>query len=450
MTLSELYAKRTEVAGEIDALLKADSLTAEERTKCDELETEFDELSAKILAAEQEQKADAERRERAKARGAFLDKSRGRRTTLETGSRTEARVVKESFEDDPCRGFKSPREFCMAVMDHGRYSQHPNFRMDKRLEGLQATAGSDEAGDYSDPSGNFLVPEGFAPDLLKIKPEDDPMGPYVQRLPMSNPIVKIPARTDKNHTTSVSGGLIVTRRPETVAGTSALTKFEQVTMEAFSLFGLSYATEELLTDSPISFAALLAAGFSEQFAYQLIQERLRGTGVGEFLGVLNSPCLVTVAKEANQPAAAIVYENILHMRAQCWGYSNAIWIANHDSVPALMLMNQAVGTGGLPVWQPSAREDHPDMLLGRPLFFSEYTSTTGTVGDIILGNWSQYLEGTYQKLDSAESIHVRFVNHERAFKFWLRNAGQPWWRVPLTPNQSSQQLSPFVVCATRS
>jgi len=132
-----------------------------------------------------------------------------------------------------------------------------------------------------------------------------------------------------------------------------------------------------------------------------------------------------------------------------YGYGNAIWIANHDTLPQLMLLNQSVGTGGAPLWQPSAREDHPDTLLGRPLFFSEHMQTLGTAGDILCGDWSQYLEGTLQGLQSAESIHVRFAEHERAFKFWLRNAGACWWRAALTPNVGST-LSPFVRVATRS
>jgi HK97 family phage major capsid protein len=226
--------------------------------------------------------------------------------------------------------------------------------------------------------------------------------------------------------------------------------FERVVLEAHELFGLSYATEEMLTDSPQSFVAILTAGFNDQFTAQLIKERLTGTGVGEFLGVLNSGCLVSITKEVGQGAATLLFENIINMRARCWGYGKAVWLANHDTMPQLMLMNQGIGAGGVPVWQPSAREDHPDMLLGRPLIFTEFCKTLGTVGDIVLGNWSEFLEGTYQPLQSAESIHVRFVNHERAFKFWLRNAGQPWWRTALTPANSTATLSPFVVTATRA
>ena len=89
------------------------------------------------------------------------------------------------------------------------------------------------------------------------------------------------------------------------------------------------------------------------------------------------------------------------------------------------------------------------MLLGRPLFFSEFCETVGTLGDLICGNWSQYLEGTLSSQQRAESVHVRFVNHERTFKFWMENDGKCWWRAALTPNQSTTTLSPFVILEAR-
>jgi HK97 family phage major capsid protein len=255
---------------------------------------------------------------------------------------------------------------------------------------------------------------------------------------------------DKNHTTSVSGGLTVTRRPETVDATSSRMELEQVTMRAASLFGLSYATEEILTDSPISFIALISNGFSQEFASKLIDERINGSGSGEFEGVMNSPALISVSKETGQAADTINYENVKKMRARVWGYRNAIWLANHDCLPELMSLVQVVGTGGAPVYQPSAKEDRPDLLLGRPIFYTEYTKTIGDAGDILCVNPTQYLEGTYQPLQSAESMHVRFVQHERAFKFWLRNDGRGWWRSALTPKNSTSTLSPFVRLAARA
>lgn len=452
----KLLAKIDDAKNSIDALFaKADAenraLTEDEMNLVTTHEASADAAQKDLdrLAAQDDVRA--RQAERAKVVSA---KPVPRKTATEQpGTEPEIGRIKDMISEDPNKGFKTPREFLNTVIAAGvAYANQNVSEIDGRLKFL--AAGSDEARGNSDPYGGFLVPVGFTPELLKVQPEADPMGSLTTKVPMQLPVIKIPARTDKDHTSSVSGGLTVTRKPETVSGTSSQLTMEQVVLTAHNLFGLSYVTEELLTDSPLSFAAILETGFNDQFVYKLINERLFGTGNGEFLGVMNSPALVSIAKETGQAAATILYENILKMRARSWGYQNAIWIANHDCVPQLALMNQAVGSSGYPVFQPGTRLgqnnlDIPDQLLGRPIIFSEYTKTVGTTGDIVLVNWSQYLEGTYQPMQSMESVHVRFVNHERTFKFWLRNAGQPWWKSALTVNQGSNSLSPYVALASR-
>jgi hypothetical protein len=102
------------------------------------------------------------------------------------------------------------------------------------------------------------------------------------------------------------------------------------------------------------------------------------------------------------------------------------------------------------MWQMNALSDHADVLFGRPAYATQYCNVLGSVGDIMLVNWSQYLEGLYQPLRSDESIHVRFFNLERAFRFYERNCGAPWWRSALTPAKSTNTLSPIVTLAARA
>lgn len=351
--------------------------------------------------------------------------------------------VKEGWESDPKRGFKHNREFLLSTMEAFKEQRIT----DVRLNGCKSLAvGSDEQSIFADPYGGFLMPEGFSPNLLTVASESDPTAGRVLDIPMTSPSLSIPARVDKNHTSSVSGGLTVTRREESGAATSSRMEMEKVKLEANGLFGLAYATEELLSRSPISFAALLEAGFREEFRSEILNEKLNGTGVGEYEGINNSPAVVTVAKEGGQSADTIVAANIYKMRSRTWGYGNAIWLANHDTIPQLAALND--GTNN--IFLVSATEDLPDMLLGRPIFFTEYTETLGDKGDILCGNWSQYLEGTLESVQSAESVHVRFVNHERTFKFWTYNDGRCWWRSALTPKKSSNTLSPFVNLAARA
>lgn len=459
---AELKAKIKALDAKIDAFLAIQSPTAEQAADAKKWEDEAAQLT------KDREKLDA----RIEKKQAELDDDK-RQVELETqatrtrqdelrqrrgGRRTEADVPNAGSVADVAnlnavplpaanRGFKDHREFLTCVMQAGR-----GYAMDNRLVPL-ATAGSDEARGNSDPAGGFLLPQGFHPELMSIKPEDDPVGGLTTKIPMEAPMVKIPARVDTTHTTSVSGGLTVTRRPETVAGTPSQMSLYQISLEAHSLFGLSYASEEILARSPISFIAILSQGFSQQFAGHLLNERLNGTGVGEFLGICNAAnaALITVTKESGQAAATIVKENIDKMRSRCWGYSRAIWLANHDCLPQLSSLAQIVGIGGAPVQYLSVdTTNNTGTLAGRPIYFSEFTQTIGTAGDLVLANWSEYLEGTYQPMASAESIHVRFVNHERTFKFWMENCGQPWWKAPLTPKYSTTTLSPFVVMGARA
>lgn len=391
--------------------------------------------------------------------------------------------VKTRAEDDPRRGFHSHNEFIGCVLAAAGLRNREDVA-DERLRmlavgnggdkssseiafmlprawtprGLQATVGSDEQGGYDYGRGGAAVPVTFLPGMLQLGFEGDPTVGRTRGVPMETPIVSLLARVDKDHSSSVSGGFTVTRRPETVDITASRTEMERVKLEASGLFGLAYATEELLTDSPMSFIAIIDAGFRDQFAHHLLNEKLRGMGGDQYLGILTA-----LAGSSLGPTIAITRDtssdvkanDVVAMRARCWGYGNAIWIANHDCYPSVSKLAHVitdggatpVGAGAITLYQTSLREDRPDMLLGRPIFYSEYASTLGSAGDLVLGNWSEFLEGLYQPLQSAESVHVRFVQHERTFKFWVRNAGAPWWRSALTPFQSTSTLSPFVVIA---
>ena len=380
----------------------------------------------------------------------------------EVGTGTVADAVpsitggKERALDDPCRGFPEAKSggmgvFLHAVIQAGRQSRPDPYILGKqetRLLPLKAAAGSDEQHGDSQIYGGFTVPVGFSGRLLMLEMEDDPTRGFTP-VPMAVPSVQIPARVDKNHTSSVSGGLTVSWRPQTVAISSSRMVMEQIMLTANTLAGVAYVAEELLNDSAVSFAAILEAGFRDALIDAIIRARLSGTGAGEPLGILNSPALVSVAT-SGQTTGTLTSGNILGMRQRAWRYSRAVWIANHDLYTVLAGVHVAGTNSDSFLFQPARGIDVPDTLLGRPIIFSEYAQSLNTVGDIILATWSEYLVGNLQGIQTAESMHVRFENNERAFRFTLRQAGEPWWRTALTPVNSAETLSPFVALTTRT
>jgi ATP-dependent Clp protease, protease subunit len=394
------------------------------------------------------------------------------RAAADRGPKTPRVGVRNRAENDPRYGFESQTDFLLAVIKNSGARSREEVR-EERLRPLavldegedsrdglsftlprgfaprsiRAAQGSDEQGTYADQYGGFLQQTEVKPGLLMIEPEADPTEGLVTNVPMGAPIVKFNARVDKNHASSVSGGLTFTRTPETVDGTSSRMKFQQVSLEAAPFVGIAHESEQLIQDSPISLAALLSAGFKSQRAAQLLKEKLFGVGGGQYMGVANASCTISVAKETNQVAATINSENVIKMAARLWG--PGVWLANQSCKPQLYKLSLTIGTAGVPLYQPSPTAGFPDYLLGWPVFYTEHCKAVGTVGDIILGNWSQYLEGIYSPMRSDESIHVRFIALERTLRFYERNCAAPWWATALTP-ENGDTLSPFVTLATRA
>lgn len=448
-TIAELKKQRAELKDKAQCILTAAEATGEDLTE--NQQAKLEELLAKAEEVDGQIKAEEQRRERvsqlgARVRGIGANEPDSGQSSGARSQENEAIITRQHdrTQDDPNRGFRSSRDYFSAVMNAGS----PHGSIDERLRPLSAV-GSDEHRGNSNPDGGFLLPEAFSPNLLALTPDDDPTAGLVTTVPMSAPTVKIPARVDKDHSTSVSGGFRFYRRNEAETVTSSKAKLERVTLTVNDLMGISFATNELMMDSPISVAAIIEAGFQQEYGSQMLYEKLYGTGVGELEGVLNSPALVSVAKEGSQSADTILGLNVVKARARCWGYGNAIWLANPDCLPQLMSAHIAGTNGDYFLYAAGNGIDKPDTLLGRPIYFNEHLPTVGDLGDLLLGNWSQYLHGEYQRMEAASSIHVRFVYNESAFRITARNDGKCWWRSALTPKKGANTLSPFVAIAAR-
>ena len=118
-------------------------------------------------------------------------------------------------------------------------------------------------------------------------------------------------------------------------------------------------------------------------------------------------------------------------------------------------MSLSIGTGGISVFMPAngvAGLPYAT-LFGLPLVFSKHASTIGSVGDLSLVDWSQYLLGQKSNAKSttfATSVHLKFDVDQLAMKITARLDGQPWWKEALTPPQSADTLSPIVTIAVRA
>ena len=234
--------------------------------------------------------------------------------------------------------------------------------------------------------------------------------------------------------------------------TSSKPKFDQIEPKLKKVVALVYATDEVLGDAT-QLGALLSVLPPQELDFQKDDKAINGSGVGVPLGFLNSPALVSQAKEANQAAATVVAENIIKMYSRREGSAaNYVWLINQEVEPQLHQLNLPVGTGGALVYMPpGGLSGLPyGTLYGRPIIPVEQAAALGTVGDISFVNMMKYLTISKGGVQSAESIHVRFIYDESVFRFVERVDGMPMVKAPLTPYKGSNTRSPFVTLATRA
>jgi len=253
---------------------------------------------------------------------------------------------------------------------------------------------------------------------------------------------------------SRKGGVLGYWVDEGTAPTASRPKFERIEMKLRKVAALGYATDELLRNVS-ALQGWFSAFFADELRFLVEDAIINGTGAGQPLGVLNAACLVSASKETGQAAATVVAENIAKMWVRFYGPSraNGVWFINQQIEPQLNLMSMPVGTGGVPVYLPAGglSASPYGSLYGRPVVPVEYCAALGTVGDIILADFSEFSWIQEGGIDQASSIHVAFTTFEQAFRTSWRVDGQPTWRAALTPYKGTGNTQgPFVALATRA
>src|SRR3990167_4151355 len=334
-----------------------------------------------------------------------------------------------------------------------RAGQSPHAT-DRGLLDIQAAALGGSEGVASD--GGFLVQTDFENALLAETYDTAVLVGRTDRRPISANAngMKMNAVDETSRVDgSRQGGIQAYWTGEAGSFTSSKPTFRQMELTLQKLTGLYYATDEELKDVT-ALEGNIRAWFSEEFGFKLDDALVRGGGAGMPLGILGHAGTVSVAKETGQAAATFNKENAEQMfrRMRAPSLSNAEWYINQNVWPQIFQLSQVVGLGGVPVFLPPGGLSAAPFgtLLGRPIIPIEQCSALGTVGDIMLADWSQYLMIEKGGIEAASSIHVQFLTDETVFRFILRTDGQPKRNSVLTPFKGSATQSAFVTLATRA
>ncbi len=440
MTLEELRALWGQT---IDAMAALDKVASENKRTLNAQEKE------QYSALEAKEKEYSEEIKRKEALEANQEKRKN-----PTSKPVEITITREEGLDDKGNVivFRSFGEQLLAVKEAeiNRHQRHEKLERCQKL--MRAATGLNEAQAID---GGFLVQTDQSANLIKRTYETSILAQRCAKIGISQNAnsLKINAIDESSRANgSRWGGIQAFWGNEADAYVGSRPKFRQIELVLKKLTGLCYATEELLADSS-ALESVISQGFTEEFGFKLDDAIFRGTGAGQPLGITNSGALVTVAKESSQSAAGIILDNIVKMRARLWARSraNSIWTINQDCEPQLNVLSLTVGNNSYPVLMPATGISSApyDTMYGRPVVPTEYNATMGSVNDVLLADFSQYLLIDKGSVQQAASVHVRFLYDELTYKFTYRVDGQPLWDKPLTPYQGSNTQSPFVNLAVR-
>lgn len=424
MTLKELRQRKAEVVKQMRSQLDAVAARGEDFTTDEE--AQYEKLKAELVVinkgiAREEEQQEIERR---------------------MGTAPSLEVTLDAAD----RPFKSLGEQLIAIYEAGR----PGGRVDERL--YAASGGS--AGIGTD--GGYLIQSDFGTTIYKRAYDAAQLAGRCMRIGIGERSDRFTApyiEETSRATGSRWGGVRVYRRAEAATVDASKPKIGEFEIRLEDMMGIAYMTGRQLEDAG-AMSAIYEDAFAEEFAWMLDDEIMNGKGAGQCLGVLNAPCKVKVSKEGGQAAATVNALNIMKMWSRLWTRSrmNAVWWINLDVEMQLqqMVISTGGGTNALVYMPPGGLSGLPyGTMYGRPVIPIEQAQALGTEGDIVLGDFSEYLLIDKGGVQRAESMHVRFLYDEMAFRFIMRVNGQPKWKTSVTAAKGSTTYSPFVTLETR-
>lgn len=365
----------------------------------------------------------------------------GRRAPPEPQNRPDQaqptdRRVPAAARDSARGGFRSFGEFAQSV----RSASSPNSERDPRLVNVASTYGNEQAG----ADGGHLVPSEFAKEIMvKVQAEENLLNRAAPLMTSTNSMT-IPKDED---TPWGSGGVQVYWEGEAASITPSKPAFEMSQMRLVKLTALVPISDELLDDA-VGLESWLRAKAPGKMAAKINTGFVAGTGVGQPLGILRSPSLVSVAKETSQAADTILFPNINKMWSRMYApwRRNSIWLINQDIEPQLngMAFDWQATAGKVPAYLPAngLSASPYATLMGRPVVPLEACSAIGDQGDIILVDMNQYWGLTKSGgIRTDTSIHLYFDQALTTFRFIFRLNGQPAWSSAITRENGTNTLS---------
>ncbi len=293
-------------------------------------------------------------------------------------------------------------------------------------------------------SGGFAVPDQFVAGIMAPALETAVVMPRARIIPMSSDTVKAAAWADTSHASNLFGGFTGAWLAEGATASRETPALRLLDLNAHKLGLFCSASSELAADAP-GFERDLAGAMSKAVSFYADNAFIRGTGAGQPLGVLNDPALISITSVGG--AGAVAGDDLVAMLARLHPacFRNAVWVVSSEALGVIWSIKDGTGNYLFRADETPAG----GRLLGLPVAVSEHCSQVGTVGDVILADFSQYVVGLRREVVLERTNAASWTTDEIDYRALLRVDGMGSWQSALTPKNSGDTLSWCVAIATR-
>lgn len=161
----------------------------------------------------------------------------------------------------------------------------------------------------------------------------------------------------------------------------------QVTLSAYKLTRLVKVSEELLNDAFFDVQAYLVKKFGNAFGLAEEAAFVNGVGGTRPTGVVQG-ALAGVTSALHNDIATDELLNMYHSLKRVYRASGE-WLMNDSTA---LLIRKKKTTFGEYIWQPGLVAGSPDMLLGKPVYISDFMPTADNAGNkaVLFGDFDYY------------------------------------------------------------
>lgn len=338
------------------------------------------------------------------------------------------------------KNVKSLADWALAVQrgDHDRIkSVYP-----ESLKSIQEDQGQ---------TGGYMIPPSFSAELVQAQAALSPLIALCRRFPVAQPAGSWPvldifaAPTAGAGNTALAAGLISSTIAEGGAYTDRDVNFEIINWRVAKVGDRINVSDEMMQDAP-ALDALLRMVITTHLSQKKERHILRGTGVGQPLGIINAPALIDVTPGTNSSVTYVDITTMLSRFRPSGDVSRVRWVGHRSIIPDLGALQ--VASSSPTTWITNISQDNPEMMpiMRYGIYFSEHLPQADNSGDLLLVDFGAYGLWERGEIRIAFSEHAGWNTGEIIWRFDERYDGQPLARAAVTQADptGSFTTSPFV------